>query len=130
MTTCCTPATTTAPAAPDAAQAESQARKPRYAVQGSDQAYTIQVELPGVAKENVTIDYDADVLTIKGRRESTVPAAWKPLHRELNDQSYVLRLRLNAPVDETRLTAQLADGVLAINLPVREAAKPRRIEVN
>ena len=129
MTTCCTPATTSATAAKPA-QTASPARKPRYNVQGNDQAYPIQVELPGVAKENISIEYDADVLTLKGQRKSTVPDSWKPLHRELNDLGYILRLRLNAPVDETKLTAQFADGVLSVHLPIREAAKPRRIEVN
>ena len=126
MTTCCTPASTSV-AANDT---QTQARKPRYGIQSNDQAYTVQVELPGVAKEGVSIDYEADVLTIKGQRKSTVPDGWKPLHRELNDQGYVLRLRLNAPVDESKLSAQFADGLLAVQLPIREAAKPRRIEVN
>lgn len=126
MSNCCTPSTATA----TAPASQVQSRQPRYRVQGNDQAYSVQVELPGVTRDQVTIDYDADVLTIKGQRKPGVPDGWKPLHRELNDLGYTLRLRLNAPVDETRLTAQFADGLLTLQLPVREAAKPRRIEVN
>lgn len=105
-------------------------RKPRYEVQSATDAYTIRVELPGVPKDALSIDYDQDVLTIQGQRKAAAPENWKPLHRELNDLGYVLRLKLNAPVDEDELVAQLADGVLTLNLPIREAAKPRRIEIN
>ena len=121
MTTCYTPSAT----AP-----ETQARKPRYTIQGSTEAYVLNVELPGVPKDSLTINYDADVLTIQGQRKATQPESWKPLHRELNDLGYLLRLKLNAAVDIDKLSAQLADGVLTLQLPLQAAAKPRRIEVN
>lgn len=123
---CCSPQTQAQTAAPTATEVQ---RKPRYAVTSTDEAYTLRVELPGVAKDGVSIDSDKGVLTIQGQRKSAAPESWKPLHRELNHTSYVLRLKLNARVDEDKLTAQLADGVLNVTLPVREAAKPRRIEV-
>lgn len=119
--------TATCPAPETAAQT---LRKPRYFVEASEDAYTIRVELPGVAKNAISIDHDQGVLTIQGQRKATTPESWKPLHRELNDLGYMLRLKLNAPVDEDKLVAQLADGVLSLILPIREAAKPRRIEIN
>ncbi|MFZ4593996.1 MAG: Hsp20/alpha crystallin family protein [Verrucomicrobiaceae bacterium] len=105
-------------------------RKPRYEVQSATDTYTIRVELPGVPKDALSIDYDQGVLTIQGQCKAAAPENWKPLHRELNDLGYLLRLKLNAPVDEDELVAQLADGVLTLNLPIRDAAKPRRIEIN
>jgi HSP20 family protein len=127
MTTCCTPSpsATSAPA-----KVEQTLRKPRYSTSGTDQAYTIKVELPGVAKDSISIDFDQGVLTIQGQRKSTAPESWKPLHRELNDLGYALRLRLNSQVDEDKVSAQFADGVLTLTLPVRETAKPRQIAVN
>jgi HSP20 family protein len=127
MTTCCTPSpsATSAPA-----KAEQTLRKSRYSADGTDQAYTIKVELPGVAKDSISIDFDQGVLTIQGQRKSTAPESWKPLHRELNDLGYALRLRLNSQVDEDKVSAQFADGVLTLTLPVRETAKPRQITVN
>ncbi len=127
MTTCCTPSTTV----PSTAAANEQAlRKPRYSTSGTDQAYTIKVELPGVPKDAVTIGFDQNVLTIQAARRETAPGSWKPLHRELNDLGYALRLRLNAAIDEDKLNAQFSDGVLIVTLPIREAAKPRQIAVN
>ena len=104
--------------------------KPRYVVTNDESAYFVRVELPGVVKDAVNIDIDKEVLTITATRKSDVPETWKPLHRELNDLGYALRLKLNARVDEDKLGAQLVDGVLTLTLPIREAAKPRRIEVN
>lgn len=115
---------------PAPAVASPMLRKPRYDVRNADDSYTIRVELPGVTKDTVTIDYDQGVLTLQAQRKDHAPEAWKPLHRELNDLGYLLRLKLNAPVDEDKLVAQLTDGVLTLTLPVREAAKPRRIEIN
>ncbi|MCE9519760.1 MAG: Hsp20/alpha crystallin family protein, partial [Verrucomicrobia bacterium] len=89
-----------------------------------------RVELPGVKKDNVRIDLDSDVLTIHAKRSSAAPAEWKPLHRELVEDDFVLRLKLNAPVEESKLAAKLEHGVLAVELPVKETVKPRSIPVN
>ncbi len=55
---------------------------------------------------------------------------WKPLYRELSDVNYQLKLKLNVPVEDSKLSAKLEDGVLTLTLPVKEAAKPRTIAVS
>ncbi len=124
MNTTCTPRTDAASSAAPAGV------KPRYFVDGDKSAYGIRIELPGVKKDNVRIDLDSDVLTIHARRTSAAPADWKALHRELTEDDYVLRLKLSAPVDENKLTAKLEHGVLAVELPIRDAVKPRTIPVS
>jgi HSP20 family protein len=105
-------------------------QKPLYTVGGNADVYEVRVEMPGVAKDGVKIDLEDNVLSIRGERKTAnVPEGWKPLHRELSPLGYQLRLRLNTPVDEDKLTASLENGVLTLKLPVKEAAKPRRIEV-
>lgn len=128
MITCCTPATETRSAAP-AAPAPPSAVKPRYAVDGSDEAYEVRVELPGVPKDGITVDLDENVLTLRAKRKASAQEGWKTLHREMSDLDFILRLRLNAQVDESKMSAGLDNGVLTLRLPVKEAAKPRRIEV-
>ena len=125
MNTCCTPRTESS-----AAQTTAPAGiKPRYAVEGDTDAYAIRVELPGVKKDNVTISLDSDLLTIHAKRTSAAPADWKALHRELVEDDFVLRLKLNAPVDENKLAAKLEHGVLTVELPVKDAVKSRAIPV-
>lgn len=104
-------------------------RKPRYNVTGTADAYEVRVEMPGVAKGGVKIDLDDNILTLRGDRAATVPEGFKTLHRELSPLSYLLRLRLNTPVNEDQMTAKFEDGVLVLSLPIKEAAKPRQIPV-
>jgi HSP20 family protein len=125
MNTCCNPTQTQTQV-----QEPSTAVRPRYRVQNAADSFSVQVELPGVKKENVNVNFDDNVLTVRARRSTTPPADWKPLHRELNDVDYLLRLKLNARVEDSKLSAQLADGVLTLALPVKETAKPRTIPVN
>lgn len=123
MTTCCNPSTTVQ-------TPEETAVKPRFRVLNSAESYTVQVEMPGVKKENLSVNLDQNVLSVRGTRSTTPPADWKPLYRELRDVNYQLKLKLNVPVEDSKLSAKLEDGVLTLTLPVKEAAKPRTIAVS
>ena len=124
MTTCCNPTDTRTET-----RTSTPAAKPRYFVDGTKEAYEVRVELPGVAKDGVSVNLEENVLTIHAKRKSAAPADSKPLHRELSGLDFTLRLRLNTEVDEEKMTATLEHGVLTLRLPVKETAKPRRIEV-
>lgn len=125
MNTTCSPSTS----APATSGVTESLRKPLYNVNGGTDAYEVRVELPGVPKNGVKLDLEDSILTVRGERNTTVPEGMKALHRELSPLSYLLRLRLNTPVDEDKMTAKLEDGVLAIKLPLKEVAKPRQIAV-
>jgi HSP20 family protein len=118
-TTSCTPVTGTATT-----------MKPRFSVSSTAEAHTVAVDLPGVPKSGVTVSMERDLLTIQATGRPAVPDTWRRLHQELSPADYVLRLRIAAPVDDTQITATHTDGVLTLVLPVKEAAKPRRIELN
>lgn len=104
-------------------------RKPIYRVLDGQDACEVRIEMPGVPKSGVSIHLEEGVLTVSGRRTPTAAESWKPLHREIPTEDYQLRLRLNTPVDEDRLEARLDHGVLSLRLPLRETARPRRIEI-
>jgi HSP20 family protein len=120
MNTTCTPATS---------GVTESLRKPLYNVTRNAEAYEVRVELPGVPKSGVKLDLEENILTVRGERSSTVPEGLKVLHRELSPVGYLLRLRLNTPVNEEQMTAKLEDGVLTLSLPIKEVAKPRQIPV-
>lgn len=119
--TCCAPSATSG--------VTESLRKPLYYVHGGTDAYEVRVELPGVPKNGVKLDFDDNILTVRGERNISVPEGMRTLHRELSPLSYLLRLRLNAPVEEEKLVAKLEDGVLTIALPLKQAAKPRQIAI-
>ena len=125
MNATCSPRTS----APATSGVTESLRKPLYNVNGNAEAYEVRVELPGVPKSGVKIDLEDNILTVRGERTSNVPEGMKALHRELSPLSYLLRLRLNTPVEEDMMTAKLEDGVLTLLLPLKVVAKPRQIPV-
>jgi HSP20 family protein len=129
MNSCCNSETSCSTSTTETPSAEP-TRKPRFNISHTDGAFGVRVELPGVPKDGISVDLDKDLLTIVGKRSSPVPTDWKPLHRELSESSYRLNLHLQTPVDASALTARFDDGVLSLHLPLPEAAKPRRIQVN
>ncbi|OYW75174.1 MAG: hypothetical protein B7Z37_14425 [Verrucomicrobia bacterium 12-59-8] len=125
MNTTCSPRTCT----PATSGVTESLRKPLYNVNGNAEAYEVRIELPGVPKSNVKLDLEENILTVRGERSSNVPEGMKALHRELSPLSYLLRLRLNTPVNEEQMSAKLEDGVLTVRLPLKEVVKPRQIPV-
>ena len=125
MNTTCSPRTS----APATSGVTESLRKPLYNVNGNAEAYEVRVEMPGVPKSGVKLDLEDNILTVRGERNTTMPEGMKALHRELSPLSYLLRLRLNTPVEEEKMTAKLDEGVLTLRLPLKEVAKPRQIPV-
>lgn len=108
---------------------ETPSLKPRYDVINRKNAYDVEVDLPGVKKNDLQIHINQNLLTIHGKRDTAVPSGWKSLHRELGKSDYLLRLRLNTPVDDNRMSANLQDGRLTLHLPLKKSAKPRIIKI-
>lgn len=121
---------TTTLSSPAVEASTSPTMQPRYDIQRTTEATTVQVALPGVPKELISVSFEKGILSVKGVRRANRPDNWKPVHRELSDVDFSLHLRLTGPVDEDKLAAAYADGVLTLTLPIRESAKPRLIAVN
>ena len=129
-TSCPSSTSASTQAAPSNVGATESLQKPRFNIDRKDDAFVIRVEMPGVPKAGVKVEYHEEVLTVRGERSAPVPADWKPLHQELSNLNYQLRLKVNSPVDDGKLSASLEDGVLTLTLPVKAAALPRQISVN
>lgn len=107
------------------------ATRTAYRSSETAEGYTVTVNLPGVAKDNLTVDAVDGVLTVTGRRAWQKPEGWTAVHRETPDDGYTLSLAYDeTAVDADKITAQLTDGVLRLTLPKAEARKPRKIAVN
>jgi HSP20 family molecular chaperone IbpA len=87
------------------------------------------VQLPGVAKDGLSVTDEDGVLTIRGERAWKRPAGWTLLYRESNDRPFELSLRHDQAIDVDKIHAELIDGVLRASLPKAEARKPRKIAV-
>lgn len=105
-------------------------RMPRYTVEPRADDFLVRVELPGVTKEAVKVDFEGDLLIVSASRNAELPEGWKPLHREIRPGDFHLRLRLNLEVQSDKIAASLVNGILTLTLPKPEAVKPRQIAIN
>jgi HSP20 family protein len=96
----------------------------------TDHALNVVLEMPGVAKENVEIDIDNDVLKISGRIDIAKYEGLQPVYTEYNIGNYSRSFQLSNKIDQDGIKAELKDGVMTLVLPKSEKAKPRRISVN
>ncbi len=92
-------------------------------------AFTIEFDLPGVARESIDLDVERNVLTVRAER---VPrnGDWEMLASERPRGVFSRQLVLGDNLDLDRIEATYDAGVLRLVVPVAERAKPRRIEVN
>lgn len=90
-------------------------------------ALIVTADLPGVAKENLDVRVENNLLTIRGRPSHL--ASGDPIYREYELVSFFRQFELNEKVDQAKISAQLQHGVLTLHLPKAQEAKPRKIEV-
>jgi HSP20 family protein len=91
----------------------------------------IKAELPEVKREDISVTFENNVLTLKGERKGEQVAKRDQFQRaERHYGSFTRSFSLPGTVDASRINASYKDGVLTITLPRREEAKPRQISVN
>lgn len=95
----------------------------------TDQALTLKLEMPGVAKDRVEVRVENDILTIEGRIDFGVYDNLRPLYTEYNVGNYARTFQLSSKIEQDGISAALKDGVMTLVLPKVERAKPRKIEV-
>ena len=96
----------------------------------TDQALTLMLEMPGVKKESVDVQVEDDVLTISGRIDFSNYEGLQPVYTEYNVGDYARSFQLSSKVDQSKIEAQLRDGVMTLVLPKAEKAKPRKFSVS
>ena len=96
----------------------------------TEDALTVVLEMPGVARENVDISVEDGVLTVEGRIDFSKYEGLRPVYGEYNVGPYRRSFRLSSRIDQGKINAEMSDGVLTLVLPKAEEAKPRRIAVN
>jgi HSP20 family molecular chaperone IbpA len=89
---------------------------------------TLFADLPGVRKEDIDIDVREGVLTLTGP-VSAADENWQSLVREFQMGGFTRRFTLSERIDTEKINAKLEHGVLRLDLPKVEQAKPRKIEI-
>ncbi|MGW3628449.1 Hsp20/alpha crystallin family protein [Streptomyces sp. NPDC000880] len=94
----------------------------------TEDAYQIELELPGVSKDQITVDVADSQLAVHGEVEEKERSG--VLHRQTRRFGrFDFRWALPADADADHVTAELADGVLTVRVPKTEKSRPRRVEI-
>jgi HSP20 family protein len=94
-----------------------------------DDSLKLWAEMPGVKEKDLSVTLKDGVLTIVGQVATDMYAGLRPMYSEYNVGNYVREFILNENIDESKIRATLRNGVLELELPKKEEARPRQIEV-
>ncbi|MBW1779245.1 MAG: Hsp20/alpha crystallin family protein [Deltaproteobacteria bacterium] len=90
---------------------------------------TLLADMPGVKAGDLNIDLRESVLTLDGDVKSPEGDVEKDVIREYRTGKYYRQFTLSQVIDQSKIYAELKDGVLRLRLPKVEAATPRKIVV-
>jgi HSP20 family molecular chaperone IbpA len=96
----------------------------------TEAALTVSLEMPGVDKGAVDVNVEDGVLTVEGRLDFSKYEGMQPLYTEYNVGNYRRSFSLSNKIDQSRISAEMSDGVLTLVLPKAEEAKPRRVAIS
>jgi HSP20 family protein len=96
-----------------------------------NQDVVVKAELPEMKREDISVTFENNVLSIEGERKFEREATAEQFHRAERGYGRFRRsFTMPATVDAAKISAGYQDGVLTITLPRREEARPRQIQVN
>jgi len=104
---------------------------PSIDIAETEEELVVTAELPGVKQEEVDITIADDVLTLKGEKKEEKEVKEKNYHRiERNYGSFQRSISLPTSVQADKAKATYKDGILTINVPKVEEAKPKQIKIS
>ena len=99
--------------------------------ESDDHEVVIKAELPEMKREDISLTFENNVLTLSGERRMEQETRRERFQRvERHYGSFSRSFTLPATIDASRISASYKDGVLTVRLPQRDEAKPKQIEVN
>lgn len=104
---------------------------PRIDVVETEDAFLFEFDIPGVEKDDIHVNLHDGVLTVSGEKQS----------RELSENDDVVRVErftghfyrsfsIPTALDDKKIEANYANGVLSLRLPKAEESKPRKIKIS
>lgn len=112
-------------------EVSSRSWTPAVDIAETDEALSLYAELPGLTKEDVEITLEDNVLAIKGERKFEREETKENFHRiERAYGTFHRSFHLPSNVRSDQVEASFRDGVLRIDIPKQEEAKPRKIAIS
>ena len=101
---------------------------PMDAVRTED-GLTLRFDLPGIDPASIEVTVDRGTLTVSAKRDEELAEGEKPYVRERVTGTFSRRIRLGDAIDSAKVEAGYEHGVLTVQVPLAEAAKPRKVEI-
>jgi HSP20 family protein len=103
---------------------------PRVDIYETEDSLVFKEELPGVTKEDITVEVKGNTLTLKGEKIFEKGAKEENYHRvERAYGAFQRAFTLPGMMEQDKVKAKFKDGILEIVLPKAEKAKPKQIRV-
>ena len=90
---------------------------------------TLQLDMPGVSKDRLTVQTDKNTLTVEGDVQIAMQEGMEALYAEVHSTHYRRSFTLSGELESEKAEASLKDGVLTLHIPKRAELRPRRIDV-
>lgn len=101
---------------------------PAVDIYETEKTVVVVAEMPGVSKSGIEVSLEEGILTMTGERGDGAEMG-TPLLREYETGRYVRRFTVSEAIDQEKIKATMANGMLTMVLPKVPPASPRRIEV-
>ncbi|MCZ6779808.1 MAG: Hsp20/alpha crystallin family protein [Acidobacteriota bacterium] len=112
------------------AEASTGAWTPTVDIYEEGDTLVLQAELPGVNKDDVEVQVEGNILTLRGERRQEKDIKEDQYHRlERVYGSFMRSFTLPVGINRDKIRAEYRDGVLKLALPRAEEAKPKKIKV-
>ncbi|MCK5817576.1 MAG: Hsp20/alpha crystallin family protein [Candidatus Marinimicrobia bacterium] len=115
----------------DSEACESVDWSPRMEVEESENAFFLNVEVPGMKKKDIDISIKESVITISGEKKAKEHKNESAYYlNEVRYGKFSRSFKLPGNVDIDKIKGSWNEGVLTVEVPKTEIAKPRKIEIN
>jgi HSP20 family protein len=103
---------------------------PRADILETKDAIMVRAELPGVKQEDIEVELENRMLTIEGEKKFKKETEEENYHRvERSYGRFVRTFTLPQNADPDHIIARFDDGVLEVEIPKLEGAKPKQIQI-
>ena len=117
---------------PSMLESEAPALRMPVDVAERDGIYEIKADLPGIKKESINVRIDGNVVQIDAlgtQDKETAPANQRLLRRERYLGNITRTFSMAEDIDDAKVQAKYADGVLTLELPKKASAAVRKIAI-
>ena len=109
---------------------ERRLHTPAVNIKETKNGFAFELSLPGVKKEDLDLELDSNVLTIKAQRKlNDEVEGEKYLKREFGQVNFERSFRIPETIDREQIKAKFEDGILHITVPKSEKEKSLKIEL-